>query len=108
MRDEILSRDALKSEPLEISFQELIEAFASEGLFQKPQKERAFLVRYESEAIVGIASSEIDVQNLVRILQIIHFLFQILKRERRFHLFAFAPVYRLGDAAFQIGREAFV
>src|SRR5215831_5167788 len=104
MRDEIVGRDALKSEPLEIAFQELIEAFAPEGLFQEPQKERAFLIRYEREAFVRIAPAKIDMQNLVSVRQILHLLFQVLKPERRFHLFALAAVDRFDDAALQIGR----
>src|SRR5262249_49423790 len=108
VRDEIVSGDALKSESIEIAFQELIEAFASESLFQEPQKERALLVRHKREAVVRMASGEDYVQNFVRVRQTSHLFFQVLKRERRFHLFALEAVNRLGDAAFQISREAFV
>src|SRR5215813_10016328 len=59
----LLCSNALESKVIKIFVQEAIKPRAAKCLFQMAQKESALFVRHISDAIVGIAAFQIDVQN---------------------------------------------
>ena len=100
--EELLGRDALECEVIEVAAQERIEAFAAELDVEKGQEQPPLLVGHLAERGIGVAPAQVDRQHLIFGFAHGEAVAQGLQAQHAFHGFAPLAVHLIHDAAFQV------